>query len=106
MALIVSVLMQLPYKFNSTLYLSIVVGIISIILVGNYFTRRSKSINLPPSPPKLPFIGNLHQLGTLPHRSFKELFHKHGPLMFLQLGQIPTLVISSTIVAKEIIKKP
>ncbi|MED6108301.1 hypothetical protein PIB30_022431 [Stylosanthes scabra] len=104
MALTISVLMQLPYEFNSTLYLSIVVAIISIILVGNYFTRRSEFINLPPSPPKLPFIGNLHQLGTLPHRSFKELSNKHGPLMFLQLGQIPTLVVSSANMAKEIIK--
>ncbi|MED6108305.1 hypothetical protein PIB30_022435, partial [Stylosanthes scabra] len=50
------------------------------------------------------FIGNLHQLGKLPHRSFKELSDKHGPLMFLQLGQIPTLVVSSADVAKEIIK--
>ncbi|MED6137242.1 hypothetical protein PIB30_063230 [Stylosanthes scabra] len=103
MALIASILMQLPYEFNSTLYLSIVVGIISILLVLN-LTRRSKSINLPPSPPKLPFIGNLHQVGTLPHSSFKELSNKHGPLMFLQLGQIPTVVISSADVAKEIIR--
>ncbi|XP_072081849.1 phenylacetaldehyde oxime monooxygenase CYP71AN24-like isoform X2 [Arachis hypogaea] len=109
MATIVSIILkQFPCdKFNSTLYLSIVVAIIiSILLVINLtITRRSKSIiNLPPSPPKLPFIGNLHQLGTLPHRSFQELSNKHGPLMFLQLGQIPALVVSSADLAKEIIK--
>ncbi|XP_057727875.1 cytochrome P450 71A1-like [Arachis stenosperma] len=106
MAPIAYVLKQLPYELNSTLYLSILVGTISILLVLNLIItrKRNKSINLPPSPPKLPFIGNLHQLGTLTHRSFKELSNKHGPLMFLQLGQIPTLVISSAKVAKKIVK--
>ena len=92
----------LPYELNSTLYLSIFGIIISILLVLK-LTTRSKS-NFPPSPPKLPFIGNLHQLGTLPHRSFQALSKKYGPLMFLQLGQTPTLVVSSADVAKEIIK--
>lgn len=60
--------------------------------------------NLPPSPPQLPLIGNLHQLGFLPHRSLTALSHKHGPLMFLRLGQTPTLVVSSAHFAREIAK--
>ncbi|XXG88779.1 hypothetical protein AAC387_Pa12g0949 [Persea americana] len=66
--------------------------------------QRAKLANIPPSPPKLPIIGNLHQLGTLPHRSLASLADKHGPLMLLQLGQVPTLIVSSADMAEEITK--
>ncbi|XP_074288164.1 cytochrome P450 71A9-like [Silene latifolia] len=60
---------------------------------------------LPPCPKRLPFLGNLHQLiGDLPHICLQKLSKEHGPLMFLQLGSIPTLVISSSHVAKDIFK--
>ncbi|KAI3882904.1 hypothetical protein MKX03_012943, partial [Papaver bracteatum] len=59
---------------------------------------------LPPSPPRFPIIGNLHQLGTVAHRSFRDLSKKYGPLMFLHLGQSPTLIVSSVEMAKEIMK--
>ncbi|KAK6924826.1 Cytochrome P450 [Dillenia turbinata] len=56
----------------------------------------------PPSPPKLPFIGNLHHLGSLPHHSIRALSDKHGTLMLLHLGHSPTLVVSSAEMAREI----
>jgi cytochrome P450 len=66
--------------------------------------RRSGKPNLPPSPPKLPIIGNLHQLGALPHRSLQALSKKYGSLMFLHLGNAPTLIVSSVDMAREIMK--
>jgi hypothetical protein len=65
---------------------------------------RGGKPNLPPSPPKLPIIGNLHQLGTLLHRSLQALSNKYGPLMFLYLGDVPTLVVSSLDMAREMMK--
>ena len=60
--------------------------------------------NLPPSPPKLPIIGNLHQLGTLPHRSLQALSKKYGPVMFVYFGRAPTLVVSPADMANEMVK--
>lgn len=49
-------------------------------------------------------MGNLHHVGPLPHRSLAVLSAKHGPLMLLKLGQVPTLVVSSADAAREIMK--
>lgn len=67
-------------------------------------STKNPKTTLPPSPPRLPIIGNLHQLGSLPHRSLASLSEKYGPLMLLKLGQTPTLIVSSTKLAKEVMK--
>ncbi|KAL7098375.1 hypothetical protein ACP275_09G013700 [Erythranthe tilingii] len=69
-----------------------------------WITSSSINMNSPPSPPALPIIGNLHQLGKLHHRSLHRLSKKHGPLMLLHLGSKPTLVVSSADIAKQILK--
>ncbi|KAK4735183.1 hypothetical protein R3W88_009444 [Solanum pinnatisectum] len=58
----------------------------------------------PPSPTKLPIIGNLHQLGSLPHRSLHKLSKKYGPVMLLHFGSKPVIVASSVDAARDIMK--
>ncbi|KAL2470883.1 Cytochrome [Abeliophyllum distichum] len=65
---------------------------------------KAKASNFPPSHPRLPLIGNLHQLGRIPHYSLWKLSHKYGPIMLLKLRQVPTLVVSSPELAKEGLK--
>lgn len=74
------------------------------IVVFVYAKTTGPSLRLPPGPRRLPIIGNLHQLGELPYRSLRLLSKKHGPLMSLKLGSIPTLIISSSDMACEILK--
>ncbi|KMS97278.1 hypothetical protein BVRB_7g177230 [Beta vulgaris subsp. vulgaris] len=57
---------------------------------------------LPPSPPCLPFIGNLHQLGTYPHHNLQSLSDQYGELMLIHLGRAPVLIVSSAKAAREI----
>ncbi|KAK2663619.1 hypothetical protein Ddye_002193 [Dipteronia dyeriana] len=59
---------------------------------------------LPPSPKKLPIIGKLHQIGLHIHRSLHSLAQCHGPLMLLNFGKLPVLVVSSAEAAQEIMK--
>ncbi|XP_059306737.1 cytochrome P450 71A4-like [Lycium ferocissimum] len=69
-----------------------------------FFTSSNVQKKLPPSPRKLPIIGNLHQLGSHPHRSLHKLSEKHGPVMLLHLGSKPMLIASSVEAARAIMK--
>ncbi|XVF71520.1 hypothetical protein PTKIN_Ptkin12aG0044400 [Pterospermum kingtungense] len=96
--------MELQFPSFTTLLLTVF-----FLLMVVKILRRSKSkhpkAKLPPGPRKLPLIGNMHQLiSSLPHHTLRDLAEKHGPLMQLQLGEVPTIVISSPEIAKEVLK--
>ncbi|KAL5817324.1 hypothetical protein ACOSQ3_025702 [Xanthoceras sorbifolium] len=84
------------------LLLFLIIFIIPLLVLIKH-VKRSK-LNLPPSPTKFPIIGNLHQLGTVPHRSLQALSRKYGPLMLLHMGSFPTLVVSSAEMAREMMR--
>ncbi|XP_065882067.1 cytochrome P450 726A27-like [Euphorbia lathyris] len=77
---------------------------ILVLIIWNW-KNKSQTSNQPPQPPKLPLIGNLHQLiCLLPHRRLAELAKIYGPFMQLQLGQVTAVVVSSPEVAKQLFK--
>lgn len=111
--LIRETLMMNISKFDSTclpivaFYLPLFI-LLSISFLYPYLMKQKKkavtSKNLPPSPPKLPIIGNLHLLGKLPHQALWQLAQNTGPVMLLKFGSKYTLIISSATMAKEILK--
>nr|QWK52363.1 cytochrome P450 71A23 [Isatis tinctoria] len=66
-------------------------------------TTGKKSITFP-SPPRLPLIGNFHQLGQHPHQSLRSLSKRYGSLMYLHFGTVPVLVASSADAARDVLK--
>ncbi|KAG5522984.1 hypothetical protein RHGRI_034955 [Rhododendron griersonianum] len=67
-------------------------------------TARPPRKNTPPSPQKLPVIGNLHQIGPFPHLSLHSLSQAHGPLMLLHFAAAPVLIASSSFTSRDIMK--
>ncbi|KAL7592725.1 hypothetical protein Lser_V15G34270 [Lactuca serriola] len=90
--------------------MSILVTFFFLFILVKLFKRYSSGkvgSKFPPGPWKLPFIGNMLSMisSELPHQVLRNLARKHGPLMHLQLGEIPYLVVSSPQIAKEILVK-
>ncbi|KAJ0248612.1 Cytochrome P450 71A14 [Hirschfeldia incana] len=78
---------------------------LAFLFLKPLFTRTTTTkLKLPPSPWRLPVIGNLHQLSLHPHRSLHSLSLRYGPLMLLHFGCVPTLVVSSADVAHDVMK--
>ncbi|CAN6381813.1 unnamed protein product [Urochloa humidicola] len=62
-------------------------------------------LRLPPGPWQLPIIGSLHHLAwKLPHHAMRDLALRHGPVMLLRLGEVPTVVLSSRAAAAEVLR--
>ncbi|CAM6086626.1 unnamed protein product [Calypogeia fissa] len=80
---------------------------VAVLLVGLLFRRKgsqSKRRQLPPGPGGWPILGCLALLSAMPHESLYELSKQYGPLMFMRLGSVKTLVVTSRKFAKEIFK--
>ncbi|KAL0417246.1 UNVERIFIED_CONTAM: cytochrome [Sesamum latifolium] len=76
--------------------------LISLYFIAKWLHKPRK--NLPASPPKLPILGNLHQLSALTHRSLQSLGRKYGPLMLLHFGSRPVIIVQSADAATESMK--
>ncbi|KAL6995799.1 unspecific monooxygenase [Sarracenia purpurea var. burkii] len=77
-----------------------------ILLLLRKHRGIGRAIRPLPGPSGLPIIGNLHQYfyyKSVIHQYLWQLSQKYGPLMFIRLGSVPTLIVSSAKMAKEIL---
>jgi cytochrome P450 len=83
-------------------WVSIVLFALSAVYVV-YSTTRGRSLRKLPSPPGWwPVIGHLHLMTDMPHQALAELAKSmRAPLLHLQLGSIPVVVISKPDLARD-----
>ncbi|XP_021863507.2 cytochrome P450 736A117-like [Spinacia oleracea] len=79
--------------------------ILFLIFLYKWLNKKpAKTRKLPPSPRKLPILGNLHQLGQFLNRSLYSLSKQYGEVMLIYIGNTPSIVISSASAAREVMK--
>ncbi|XP_006664793.1 premnaspirodiene oxygenase-like [Oryza brachyantha] len=80
--------------------------VLSVLAIA--FLQLLKQLRAPPLPPgprNLPVVGSAHRLvNTLAHRALRDLADVHGPLMYLRVGQVPVVVVTSREVARDVLK--
>ncbi|XP_062214899.1 9-beta-pimara-7,15-diene oxidase-like [Phragmites australis] len=90
-------------SFLLALILSLLVILASSL--GLRSRAKSKKKRRPPGPWGLPFVGSIHHLLTSqPQAALRGLAEKHGPVMYLRLGQVDTVVVSSAAAAQEVLR--
>ena len=85
------------------------VFLISLPILVTLLSRKSTPTSnkrRPPGPWNLPLIGSLlHFIKSHPPIVLRDLANKYGPVMFLRMGQVDTLVISSPAAAQEVLRE-
>ncbi|KAJ5521000.1 hypothetical protein N7463_001453 [Penicillium fimorum] len=76
---------------------------LAYLVLRSYF---SKTLPLPPSPHRLPMLGNLHQAPLRDHwAAYKKWHQQYGPIICLKFGQRTIVSLGSHEVANDLLSK-
>ncbi|KAL1328389.1 hypothetical protein AAHE18_13G369800 [Arachis hypogaea] len=92
-----------PFLYYSLF--TIIVAFIIIITLTKANTSLSNKKNLPPCPPTLPIIGNLHHLKPRLHRTLYALSQTYGHIFSLWFGSRLVVVVSCPTLAQQCLTK-
>ena len=83
-------------------FMALILSILISVLVCAFGTKQQ--LKLPPGPRGVPILGYLpFLLRDLPHQKMAKLAQQYGPLVYIQMGSIPGLVVSSSQMLKEVL---
>ncbi|XP_039590603.1 cytochrome P450 2J6-like [Polypterus senegalus] len=92
----------LPAPLWERLELQYLLVFIAVFLLVTDYVRNRSPKNFPPSPPGLPFVGNVFHLDPKqPHINMKKLAQKYGNIFSLRLGRSRVVVVNGYKMAKE-----
>ncbi|KAH8431937.1 cytochrome P450 [Aspergillus melleus] len=87
-------------------FISALGATIAAIVIVKLLSIGHRPKNLPPGPPTLPIIGNIHQMPSRDaHLHFQKWAREYGPIYSLMLGTKCLIVISSDEVVKELLDR-
>lgn len=68
-------------------------------------SQRQSGLKEAPGPKQYPIIGNLPEMGKyeVPYQAFSHLAEQFGPIVKLQLGSVPALVVNGIENIKEVL---
>jgi cytochrome P450 len=93
----------------SVAYLQTAIGLVIFYILASLTRFSLKSLrpkNYPPGPPALPFIGNLHQIGTSkPFLRFSQWRDTYGDIVGLKAGPGNLVILNSAQLVRELFEK-
>lgn len=76
-----------------------------LILIYKYIKHLRSLRHYPPGPFPLPLVGNLHQIGTKPHLTLREMAKTYGDVFTVSFGTERVLVLNTIEPTKEALIK-